>query len=208
MKKHLLILFVSTLVIPVIAQETNEFRHSDGERRQERKKGEYSDRGNKQGRHEMSPEQKEKMKERRLQLMEKSLDKIGISEEQRTQIHELQKKHHEKMKEVSQKVAEMRAAVSKLEDAGASEAEVDAAIDALSIAQSEQLKVLVRNRREMEKILGKEKNALFMESARSQFRKHGRRGGSGMPPLPNSIGDDNKPPKPPAGVEEIAPPTP
>ena len=38
-------------------------------------------------------------------------------------------------------------------------------------AQTEQLKILVYNRRDMEKIIGKEKHAQLMEIARAQFHK-------------------------------------
>ena len=215
MKRQLIILAVSILAIPAMAQKTNEFGHGQGERRHsEWNEGERPDRQHKQGRPEMSPEKKAKMQERRLQLMEKSLREIGISEEQRVRIFELQKRHREKMKAVSQQADEARAKLSRLQDVGASEAELDVAIDAVSDAQSAQLKILVRNRMEMERILGREKYARFMENARMQFRSHGRRGGSGMPPRPNlpplpgGEQDSNLPPLPEASQKQKSPPLP
>lgn len=203
MKRQLIILAVSVLAIPSMAQSSNGFGHGQGERRRpEWNEGERPDRQYKQGRPEMSPEKKAKMQERRLQLMEKSLREIGISEEQRVRIFELQKRHREKMKAVSQQAGEARAKLSRLQDVGASEAELDVAIDAVSDAQSAQLKILVRNRMEMEQILGKEKYVRFMESARMQFRSHGRRGGSGMPPRPDL------PPLPGGGQNSGIPPLP
>lgn len=200
MKTYLMILVAGALVLPAIAQDTNEIRKVRSEKKHDWKKG---------SRPEISPEDKEKMHAQRLQLMEKSLEEIGITEEQRKQIAELQLTHREKMKSISQKADEARKNLSTLQDKGASEAELDTAIDAVTDAQSGQLKLLVKNRLEMEKILGKEKYTQFMDNARQQFRKHGRRGGSGMPPRPPSAaaGDSNPPPVP-QGSGKQAPPSP
>ncbi|MEE9368144.1 MAG: hypothetical protein V3V05_04675 [Pontiella sp.] len=198
MKKKLIILAISTLVIPVFAQDTKQYRSKhDGERPEYR-----SEHQQKQRRHEPTAEEKAEYDERRLQFMKKSLEKIGVTEEQQTQIFELQKTHQKKMKEVSKQAGKARENLSRLQNEGATEADLDEAIDAIAEAQSAQLKILVRNRIEMEKILGKEKNAEFMENARSKFRQHGRRGGSGMPPRPD-IDSEKLPPTPPK-----TPPTP
>lgn len=215
MKRKLIILAVSALGVSAIAQNTNDFRRGQGERRRpEKKEGERPEWQHKQGRQEMTPEKKAEMQVRRLQLMEKSLKEIGVTQEQRTQIFKLQKKHQEKMKAISQQAGEAREKLSTLQDSGATEEQLDAAIDAVSDAQSAQLKILVRNRMEMERILGRQKYALFMDNARMQFRSHGRRGGSGMPPrpdLPPRPGDyeaNGKPPKPPSASGNKNPPLP
>ena len=198
MKKQIIILALSALVLPAFAQETNEFHPERGEKPPEWEKRERPDQHH---RRELSPEEKAEQNERRLKFMKKSLKDIGVTEEQQQQIFELQQVHQEKMREVSIKSGEARKKLSQLQDEGASEAELDAAIDDVAATQAQQLKILVRNRMEMEKILGKEKNAQLMENARSQFRKHGRRSGGGMPPRPGlpplpTSSEDKTPPLP------------
>ena len=80
---------------------------------------------------------------------------------------------------------------------------LEAAIQEVSVAQTEQLRILVANRIEMERILGKEKYAKFMQNARTQFQKHGRHGGPplpprpGLPPIPGQERPRGNPPIPP-----------
>ena len=189
MKKQFIILAVAALVLPAIAQ-TNECEKPEKFNRD-----------------------KAEMQKHRLQLMEKSLKEIGVTEEQQQQIFELQKKHLQIMKENMEKIDAARENISKLEKSGASEAELFAAIDVLTAAQGDQMKALMRNRLQMEEILGKEKFAQFMETARSQYRKHGRRSGKGMPPkpprlppIPGEVTDPPPPPVPPESQE--SPPLP
>lgn len=198
MKKHLIILSIFALSMPALAQDTNEFQRPKGDRYGEHRSGDRGER-----RRDLSPEEKEKMQEQRLQLMEKTLKDIGVTEEQKAQIVELQKKQREQMKTAYQMVEDNKRKVSELENGGASEEKIFEAIDAVSDAQSEQMKLLVRNRMQMERILGKEKFKLFMDSARMKWKEHGRRGGSGMPPPPPNQESSQTPPTP-----KPMPPTP
>lgn len=196
MKKQILIFAVSALAVSALAQTTNEFRRGRGEERPERPR--------KQRRPELSPEQKEKFQEHRLQIMEKALKKIGVTEEQKARIVAVQEEYREKMKVNMERSRRVRDKLTRLQDSGAPEEELASAIDEICEVQKEQLWILVRNRKEMERILGKEKYALFMDSARTQFRSHGRRGGSGLPPrpelppMPNEGKDKKSPPLPPS----------
>lgn len=131
------------------------------------------------------PGQREDRQQRNVQLIGKVLSDIGVSEEDKVKIHDLQEEHRAKMKANMDRTFAAREKLSRLQDSGATSEQLDAAINEISDAQSEQLKILVRNRMEMEQILGKEKYAKFMESARMQFRQHeGRRGDGGLPPRP------------------------
>ena len=180
MKKQSIIAWALLLAIPATAQQTNEFqRPPDGDHREFRIKRDRQDRPRRDKKTEAE------RKERKYQFMDKALSEIGLSEEDRAQIHALQKAHRNKMKHTSARVSAARQQLSALQKAGASEAEFDAAIEEITTAQAEQLKILVRTRMEMEKLLGKEKYQKFMETARMQFRQHGRHGGSGMPPRPD-----------------------
>ncbi|MCK4564715.1 MAG: hypothetical protein KAU94_08585 [Verrucomicrobia bacterium] len=197
MKKQLIGLLAVAMVFPVLAQETNEFRQRRGdgnesvEKKRERPK-----------RPEWTEQQRKERMERKYQFMDKALSSIGVSAEDRIKIHELQEGHRQKMKENMARGIEAREKLSGLQDKGATEEEIDAAIQEVSDAMTEQLKILVRNRMEMEKILGKEKYARLMENARKQFHKHGRSGGPGMPPRPGL------PPIPGEGKNPNLPPLP
>lgn len=201
MKKQLLIMALTAAVFPALAQETNNVPAPPSDRQE--RKGEFS--GKRSAEHEsrkgvsdrfrdLSEEQKAEMQKKRIQLMEKTLTEIGVSEEQRAEIRKVQEAHKVDMKAASEKVNAAREALKKLEQSEtATQEEIFAAIDTVSDAQAEQMKILARNRMEMEQLLGKEKFKQFMDAARKQYQKHGRRGGQGMPPMPKR----NQPPPTP-----------
>ncbi len=201
MKNEMIMLVVTALALPVLAQETNQISQpesvpvsgaaaADGQKRQK-----------------PTEEKRREFKKRHLKLMEKALKEIGVTEEQRQQIIVLQEAHMEKMKANWKRINKARRELSKLQESGASMEELDLAIQEISDAQTEQLQILVRNRMEMERILGKEKNDLLMKKAREFFRKHGRRPGAGMPPIPGSSQPTNTPPLPPSGSADATTPS-
>ena len=147
--------------------------------------------------------------------MERELNRIGVTEEEKAQIIELQKKYKELMEANAQRMAMAREKLSKLQDEGAPMEVLEIAIQDVSAAQTEQLRILVRNRMEMERILGKEKYAQFMQNARTQYKKHGHRGGPPLPPrpglpptpgLPPVPGQEHQQGKPPAPPQSQVPP--
>jgi hypothetical protein len=214
MKKQLILLITGALTIPVVAQETNEFKKRGegyGPGRKNRDRAERPEFKKHSDRSGWTEERREEHQERKYKFMEKSLTDIGVSEEDRIKIRALQDGHRAKMKANMERTNAARQKLSELQNSSVTEAELDAAIDEVTQAQGEQLKILVRNRMEMERILGKEKSAKLMESARTQFRQHGRRGGSGMPPrpgnppLPRNKKGDKSPPLPKNQPEQAIP---
>lgn len=201
MKKQLTILLASAFAFPVLAQQTNNIPRERGEA------GPEAHRRHERPKHsEMMEAQRKERMERQYQFMEKMLSKIDVSEEDRAKIRTLQETHRTEMKKVGENLRAAQAALSKLLDSGASDEEIEAAIQEVAKSQTEQLRLIVGNRRQMESLLGREKYALLMENARKQFHQHGRRGGSGMPPrpgMPPVPGQDTKgkrdkqPPRPP-----------
>ncbi len=190
MKKKLIILWVSILTIPVLAQQ-----------------------GHSPAGHEQTEQKRRPHEQRKYQFMNRALTKIGVSDEDKQKIRTLQSEHRRQIG-VSKK--RMEAAHSKLawiQEIDATDVEIDIAIQEIAEAQTEQLKILVYNRREMEKILGKEKYAQLMEIARTQFHKRGQGGGRGLPPrpgLPPLPGEQKKvkePPMPPAQNAQLTPPS-
>ena len=196
MKKPMMILTAMLMALPVLSQ-TNATGQADGEPRHEYRKGDR-DGGRRGERRDLTPEEREQMQERRLQMMEKTLKELGVTEEQKLQITELQNRMKEQMRAAYVKIEDEKKKLKALEDAGAPESDIFAAIDAVSLAQADQMKILARNRIQMERILGKEKFEQFMDKARNKWKEHGRRGGQGMPPHPNEQQKDQKPPIPQA----------
>ncbi len=200
MRKKWIVAMVS-IAMPLMAQETNSPVPFRSERRPMDQNGEEVAK-----RPRWNPEMDEESRENRLELMEKALERMGVTEEQRGQIVVLQQSHREKMKENMQRLNGARSNLSRLQESGADATALDAAIHEVSEAQAEQLKVLVHNRMEMERILGREKYAQFMENARMQFRRHGRHGGPEMPPrpgLPPLPGDEHEAPPLPGAHQAI-----
>lgn len=203
MNKRNMILMLSVLTLSAMGQATNEFgavpQAVSGDTL-ERQTNQFKPHRNKK--EAADPQQKrEKIEQRRIQLMERELNRIGVTEEQKAQINELQKAYGKKMSDNAKRVAMARKRLSKLLDEGASMEELEAAVAAVSSAQTEQLWILVKNRLELERILGKEKRDEFMQRARIEYEKHGRRSGSHLPPPPGL------PPVPGQGRHR-APPTP
>lgn len=217
MKKTNVFLVVSMLVLSVMAQDSNEVRavsQSPGSDQVNQPTNQFRP----WQKNKTYPDQKKqsekkhaKDKQRRIQLMERELNRIGVTEEEKAQIIELQKTYKEKMLASAKRITMAREKLSKLQDEGAPMEVLEAAILDVSAAQTEQLRILVRNRIEMERILGREKHALFMQNARTQYRKHGHRGGPplpprpGMPPIP---GQRPVPPKTPPTPENATPENP
>jgi hypothetical protein len=182
MKSRIIMTAVIALALPLKAQETDE-----GQKPAPDVPPPTQESG------ESAPDRGEEFRARQVKLMEKALKEIGVTEEQQTRIFALQEEHMEMMKASWMRLKTARNDLSRLQDESASLEEIDAAIQKVVGAQAEQLRLIAHNRREMETILGKEKNDLFMKNARKQFRRHGRRPGPDMPPRPRQDGAPNPP---------------
>jgi hypothetical protein len=214
MKKQSMILMISVLALSAAGQDSNVVNEVSQSLNND-SAGQQTNRVKARRKNKDYPDQQKKyakQQQRRIQLMERELKRIGVTEEEKAQITELQKAYKEKMEANAQRIARAREKLSKLQDEGASMEELEAAIQDVSAAQTEQLRILVINRMEMERILGKEKLAQFMQNARTQFQKHGRRGGPplpprpGLPPVPGQGHRDGGPPVPQAPPQTPPPP--
>ena len=193
MKKQWIALWIAALAIPVLAQQTNDFRKGSPESK-------------KRGHAKMTERQRKERSGKKYKFLDKSLIQMGVDKEDRIKIRNLQVEHRKKMKGNMQRMNKARKALSELQASGADGAEIEPAIQEIANAQAEQLRILISNRREMENILGKEKYAAFMESARMQYRKHDNRSGTGIPPRPGlpplPSQTHNRKAPPPTPIEE------
>jgi len=181
MKKQLIILWVSAMAIPALAQQS-EIPEAREQMEQQRRQHE----------------------QRKYQFMSRILTKIGVSEEDKLKISKLQSEHRRKIEVSKKRMEAAHAKLAWIQETDATDAEIDAVIQEVADAQTEQLRILVYNRREMEKILGKETYVQLMEIARTQFHKRGHGGGyglpprPGLPPIPGQQKQGQEPPTPPA----------
>ena len=193
MKRKWIVLCIAALAMPVLAQQTNNFKKETPESK-------------KRGHAKLTEEQRKERTAKKYKFLEKSLIEMGVGKEGRIKIRNLQIQHRKKMKANMLRMNKARKTLSGLENSGADKTEIEQAIQEIAAAQAEQLRILVSNRRKMENILGKEKYAQFMDNARAQYRKHDNRSGAGipprpgLPPLPNP--QTNRKSPPPTPIEE------
>lgn len=196
MKQTIIILATALTVLPALSQ-TNEHKRAAGGPGRERyalEEGPQKGREGRKGEHrELTDEEMAQMQERRLAMMEKTLKEIGVSEEQKQQITAQQNRMKEEMRANYLLVEDNKKKLKILEQSGAPEADIFAAIDAVADAQAEQMKILARNRIQMERILGKEKFEQFMDQARSKWKEHGRRRTNNLPPAPAPVDSETPP---------------
>ncbi|MDZ8118572.1 Spy/CpxP family protein refolding chaperone [Pontiella agarivorans] len=197
MKKQMMMLSAVLLALPTLSKADEPPRGESEIRYEQRKSGHDRD-GRRGERRELTPEEREKMNERRLQIMEKTLKELGVTEEQKLQITELQNQMKEQMRAAYLDIEEKKKNLKKMEEESAPQDEIFAAIDEVTDAQAEQMKILARNRIQMERILGKDKFMQFMDKARNKWREHGgRRNGDDSSRGPDRE-KDKMPPQSPA----------
>jgi hypothetical protein len=210
MKEHTTTLMIFMLAVLVVVQapaETNITWQAPDTHRATGQTNAFKTRRGKTGdkEHREKRSQEYSSGQRKLNLMERELKRIGVTEQQKVQIKALQKLHREKMSANAQQIAKARKNLSGLLDEGASMEVLEAAIQDVAEAQADQLRILVQNRLEMERILGKEKNDEFMQKARAQFEKHGRRGGPPLPPRPGLHSQPGQQEEPPIPKQKVPP---
>jgi len=162
MKKLFIFLFSISLVFSSAAKR----EHADGVKSENTEK-----------QLKKKAKKEKKMHKRKIKLMNQVLNQIGVSKEDQKRIHAMQEKYRKRMLVNREKMGQARKALGQLQQQKASPAEIELAIQKVTKLFGDQLRMIVKNRRAMEKILGEEKYRQFMKQARKQMRKHaGRRG--------------------------------
>ena len=166
MKTLFIFLFSISLVFSSDAKRKNPPNSNNEESTSQVKQG-----GNKSG----DSARKQKMQQRKIKLMNETLSKIGVSKEDQKKIRKMQGKYRKRMFANREKMGKARKELVQLQKQKASDAEIELAIQKVTKAFGEKLRLIVKNRRDMEKILGEEKYRQFMKLARKQFRNHANR---------------------------------
>lgn len=111
----------------------------------------------------------------RVQFKQKMLDSLEISERQREQVEQLQQSFSTEMSELMKASAAGRKELDRLLETQAANEELEKNITELTQLKAKQLRLIIRNRKQMERILGKAKADEFMQIARKKFEeKRGR----------------------------------
>lgn len=173
MRKLALVALMSALVFPVCAQHTNDVRQGRGEGREWAKTD-------------------EERRKKRLDFMDKVMEEIGVTTEQKEEISKVKEEYKQLRIELGEKIRETREKISQLSSENAAPEEIERYIVEYSKLKADELRSMLRNQRKMELILGKEKYHTMMEKARDQYR---RRGGSGGGRFGEGNGKGGKPGK-------------
>jgi hypothetical protein len=155
MKIKMIMLLVSGMVFPVLAQQCP----VDGGVPPSRRR----------------PPEKIKGGERKVdprRALERILIEIGVEKEVRLQLRDLQTEHRKRVKDCQERLMEARKNLSDLEKENAGDKQINKAIRKITKIQEEQLRMVVFNRRAMKSLLGEEKYEEFIKKARKEFRKH------------------------------------
>tara|TARA_E500000075_G_C6716047_1_gene186842 strand:- start:60 stop:554 length:495 start_codon:yes stop_codon:yes gene_type:complete len=111
----------------------------------------------------------------RVQFKQRMLDSLEISERQQEQVEQLQQSFSTEMSELMQASAKGRKELDQLLEKQAANEELEKTITELTQLKAKQLRLIIRNRKQMERILGKAKADEFMQIARKKFEeKRGR----------------------------------
>jgi hypothetical protein len=176
MKIKMIMLLVSGMVFPVLAQQCPVDGGVPSSRRRPPKM---------EGERGMDPSR----------AMERILIEIGVEKEVRLQLRDLQTEHRKRVKDCQERLMEARKNLSDLEKENASDKQINKAIRKITKIQEEQLRMVVFNRRAMKSLLGEEKYEEFIKKARKEFQKHFPHDGKKKPsfrhhPHPPFAGDD------------------
>lgn len=202
MKKLIIAAGVFAMALPLMAQQTNTAEETKSSDKEPAAKiqpeenampvNETPDEGvrrEERGPARPAQEDQRDLGERSIRLMYRVLNEIGVSEEQRKQIVEVQNEHNKQMRDAWGRMDRAMRKLSELQNEDATEEEINAAIDEIAASQGDQLKAINCHRMNMEKILGKEKYELLMQKALQEYRERGRPPSPVMPPRPQNWGE-------------------
>jgi superfamily II RNA helicase len=107
----------------------------------------------------------------RVRFKQKMLDSLEISEHQREQVEQLQQSFSTEMSELMKASSVGRKELDQLLEKQVANEELEKNITELTQLKAKQLRLIIRNRKQMERILGKAKADEFMQIARKKYEE-------------------------------------
>lgn len=119
-----------------------------------------------------------------LEINENSINSMDISKEQKNKLIQIQKEFKNEFEKINSSFIEKRKELNQLVERDASNDELQNKIKEIASLKSKQLWLLIRNKRSLERLLGKEKNQKFITMARKRFHEHNKKYKGNFPPVP------------------------
>ncbi len=121
-----------------------------------------------------------------LEINKNSINSMNISKEQKITLEQIQKDFKKEFEKINSSFIEKRKELNQLVERDASNQELQNKIKEITSLKSKQLWLLIRNKRSLEMLLGKDKNQEFMAMARKRFHEHNKKYKGNFPPVPIS----------------------
>tara|TARA_B100002019_G_C21188329_1_gene557421 strand:- start:146 stop:622 length:477 start_codon:yes stop_codon:yes gene_type:complete len=121
-----------------------------------------------------------------VDVNKKSINSIDLSKEQKNKLIQIQKEFKNEFEKINSSFIEKRKELNQLVEKDASNDELQNKIKEITSLKSKQLWLLIRNKKSLERLLGKDKNQEFMTMARKKFHEHNKKYNGNFPPVPIS----------------------
>ena len=122
----------------------------------------------------------------KIEINEQSWDELGLSEEQKKQVVSIQKDFKKNIERINALVNESRKELNILIEQDAENEELEKIISEIAKLNAEQTWLIIKNKKRINKVIGKIKNDQLMALARKKFKERQEKFGGVWPPVPNT----------------------
>ncbi len=119
-----------------------------------------------------------------INFKDNSFSSIQMNKNQKNEISKIQKEFKKEIDNINTNFIEKRKELNYLVENDASYDEVKNKIQEITALKSKQLWLIIKNKKTLERILGKEKNQQFLSMARQRFLDHNKKFNKTTPPVP------------------------
>ena len=119
-----------------------------------------------------------------INFKDNSFSSIQMNENQKSEISKIQKEFKKEIDNINANFIEKRKELNYLVANDASNDELKNKIQEITALKSKQLWLIIKNKKTLERILGKEKNQQFLSMARQRFLDHNKKFNKTTPPVP------------------------
>lgn len=124
--------------------------------------------------------------EDKIVINEQSWDQLGLSEEQKKQVLKIQKDFKESIEQINTRVNKKRSELNNLIEQEAEDGALEQTISEIASLNAEQLWLIIKNKKHINKVIGETKNNELMSLARKKFKERKEKFGGVWPPVPNT----------------------
>lgn len=122
----------------------------------------------------------------KIEINEQSWDELGLSEEQKKQVVSIQKDFKKNIERINALVNASRKELNILIEQDAENEELEKIISEIAKLNAEQTWLIIKNKKRINKVIGKIKNDQLMSLARKKFKERQEKFRGVWPPVPNT----------------------